>query len=93
MASAAVRDGPSARSVSSTGAFTGAPGSASSSFSTSPKCAARQARRPGRAFARPPHTCEARSTASTRFTRGSPTGPPPRMCRPSRICTSLISHR
>ncbi|CAM5239809.1 hypothetical protein SVIOM74S_05465 [Streptomyces violarus] len=81
------------RPVSSAGTFTAAPGSASRSFSTSPKCSASAALSPGSASACPPHTCEARSTASTRLTRGSPTGPPPRMCRPSRICTSLISHR
>lgn len=91
-ASEADRAGPSARAVNSSGTATRAPGSLSNSFSTSPKDAANAARSPGRALPTPPQIWAERSTASTRLTRASPTGPPPRMCSPSLICTSLISH-
>ena len=46
--------------------------------------------RPGR-LCSPPHIWRARRIASTRSTRASPAGAAPRMCRPSRIWTSLIS--
>ena len=92
MTSAPVLAGPATIAVSAAGGAAGAPGSASSSFSSSPNAVAMAARRPG-SDARPPQIWVARSTASTRSTRCSPAGAPPRTCRPSRICTSLISHR
>ena len=98
--SAPVTAGPGATSASRArravnspaAAGTGAPGAASSACSSRPAQPASAARRPGSAR-RPPHTWVARSTASTRFSCASPAGTAPSTCSPSRICTSLTSHR